>query len=371
MPGPNPIPSFGKVLVVGGCGFLGAHIVSLILKRHPQSQVAVLDLRTTSNRHASPSVSYHDGDITDASAMQALFTQIKPDVVFHTASPHFDAPSKIHDKVNVEGTDILIKAAQDSGVKAFVYTSSASLVIDASMTVVNADETWPLITGAAQPEYYTTTKAFAETAVLAANRTPSSFLTCAIRPSGIFGEGDVQLLPPMLSACRKGQNKFQVGANTNLSDFTYVENVVYGHLLAAQALLQTHAMLPTIPLDSERVDGEPFFITNGQPVYFWDFARAVWHAAGDRKTLRDIWVLDRDFAMAVGTILENACWLLGKKPNINRKQVRYSTMDRYYNIDKARKRLGYAPLVSLDEGIKRGVEALLEKERREGEKKAQ
>lgn len=158
MSGPKPIPSFGKVLVVGGCGFLGSHVVSLILKRHPESQVAVLDLRTSSNRNASPSVSYHEGDITDAGAMQSLFAKIKPDVVFHTASPHFDAPPKVLAKVNVEGTENLLKAAQDSGVKAFVYTSSASLVIDASMMVVNADETWPLVTGPAQPEYYTTTK---------------------------------------------------------------------------------------------------------------------------------------------------------------------------------------------------------------------
>ncbi|CAI6331593.1 unnamed protein product [Periconia digitata] len=369
MSGPKPIPSFGKALVVGGCGFLGGHIVSLILKRHPGTQIAVLDLRTSSNRNASPSVSYHDGDITDATTMQSIFSKVKPDVVFHTASPHFDAPTTVHDKVNIEGTDILLKAAQESGVKAFVYTSSASLVIDSSMTVVNADETWPLITGAAQPEHYTTTKAYAETAVLSANRTPAGFLTCAIRPAGIFGEGDVQLLPPMISACRKGQNKFQVGDNTNLSDFTYVENVVYGHLLAAQALLQTHNIIPTIPLDNEKVDGEAFFITNGQPVYFWDFARAVWHAAGDRKTAKDVWTLDRDFAMAIGTVLENACWVLGKKPNINRKQVRYSTMNRYYNIDKAKKRLGYEPLVSLDVGIKRGVAQLVEQEQKASEKK--
>jgi sterol-4alpha-carboxylate 3-dehydrogenase (decarboxylating) len=150
--------SLGKIVVVGGCGFLGSHIVKYIVERHPQTQVAVLDLRTNSNRNASPTVSYHDGDITDLAALTALFTQLRPDAIIHTASPHFDLKPEIHEKVNVGGTKNLIKAAQDTGIKAFVYTSSASVILDASAQLINADERWPIVAGAAQPEYYTTTK---------------------------------------------------------------------------------------------------------------------------------------------------------------------------------------------------------------------
>jgi sterol-4alpha-carboxylate 3-dehydrogenase (decarboxylating) len=179
------------------------------------------------------------------------------------------------------------------------------------------------------------------------------------------------VLPPIVTAYRNGQTKFQVGDNENLFDFTYVENVAYGHLLAAKALLATHRMLPTIPLDTERVDGEPFLITNGQPVYFWDFARGVWHAAGDRRQLKEVWKLDRDFAMAVGAILENLFSLMGRKPSLTRQQVRYSTMHKYHNIDKARKRLGYQPLVDLDEGIRRGVQYILDQDEKASQKKGQ
>ncbi|OAL55688.1 C-3 sterol dehydrogenase/C-4 decarboxylase family protein [Pyrenochaeta sp. DS3sAY3a] len=368
---PEYQPSLGKVVVVGGCGFLGSHIVSLIVKRHPKTQVAVLDLRTSSNRNASPSVSYHDGDITDLAAMKTLFSKIKPDAVVHTASPHFDLKPEIHDKVNVQGTKNLLQAAQDAGVKAFVYTSSASLILDAVTELVNADERWPIVAGKEQPEYYTTTKAYAETAVLEANRKPENFLTCAIRPAGIFGEGDVQLLPKMVTAYRKGQTKFQVGDNTNLFDFTYVENVAHAHLLAVLALLHTHKILPTVPLDTERVDGEAFFITNGEPVYFWDFARAVWHEAGDRRPLSGVWHLSADVAWTIGTILESIFWVLGKKPNLTRAQVRYSSMNKYHSISKAKMRLGYEPIVGLGEGIKRGVGYILEQEEKAGQKKAQ
>jgi sterol-4alpha-carboxylate 3-dehydrogenase (decarboxylating) len=196
-------------------------------------------------------------------------------------------------------------------------------------------------------------------------------LTCAIRPAGIIGEGDVQVLPKMVTAYRKGQTKFQIGDNNNLFDFTYVGNVAHGHVLALIALLKTHQIMPTVPLDSERVDGEAFFITNGEPVYFWDFARAVWHEAGDRLPLSSVWHLSADTAWAIGTVLEWAFWVLGKTPNLTRAQVRYSSMNKYHSINKARTRLGYQPIVSLGEGIKRGVQHILAQEEQAGQKKAQ
>lgn len=362
--------SLGKVVVVGGCGFLGSHIVSLLVRKYPQTAVEVLDLRTNANRHASPTVTYNEGDITDYAGMSALFARLQPDAVIHTASPHFNAPKAVLEKVNVGGTKNLLQVAQETGVKAFVYTSSASVILDGVTPLVNADESFPLVYGKSQPEYYTTTKALAEIAVLEANREPETFLTCAIRPAGIFGEGDVQLLPKMVTAYHKGQTKFQIGDNTNLFDFTYVENVAHGHVLAVQALLQTHK-LPTQPLDYERVDGEAFFITNGQPVYFWDFARQVWKEAGDTLPLEQVWHLSEGFALTIGAILENVFWVMGKTPNLTRQQVRYSTMTKYHSIDKARRRMGYSPIVSLDEGIRRGVKYILEQEKAEGEKKGQ
>ena len=93
--------------------------------------------------------------------MQAIFAKVKPDAVIHTASPHFNLKPEIHEKVNVQGTKTLLKVAQEAGVKAFVYTSSASVILGADGELINADERWPLVTGKDQPEYYTTTKVWA------------------------------------------------------------------------------------------------------------------------------------------------------------------------------------------------------------------
>lgn len=154
----------GHVVITGGCGMVGLNIVDQLLQKHPRTKVSVIDIRTDRNRREK--ASYHDCDITNASKVSELFAQIKPDVIIHTASPVF-VDNKNNDlfyKVNVEGTKTLLKAGQENGVKAFIYTSSASVVMGEIPEMVNADERWPLVIGNDQPEYYTTTKVGAKIA---------------------------------------------------------------------------------------------------------------------------------------------------------------------------------------------------------------
>ena len=356
--------SLGHVLVTGGSGFLGNHIVSLLDSRRACDKLTVLDIRKPQN--PVPGVQYEEGNITDYDAMLKLLGKLKPDAIIHTASPnHTHQNKQVMYDVNVNGTKTMVRAAQEAGVKAFVYTSSASVISDTVTDLIYADESYPLKMGDEQPEYYTTTKAQAELHVLSSNRAPShpKFLTAAIRPSAMFGEGDVQLLPPGLSAYYKGQTKFQLGNNENLFDFTEITNVAHAHHLATAALLVTaereaNGLAP--PLDHEKVDGEAFLITNDSPVYFFDFARMCWAAAGDKTQPKDVWVLSKEIGLIIATIIEWIFWIfrLGK-PNLTRQQVQYSCMTRFYNIDKAKRRLGYRPVVALEDGVRRGVQDAL------------
>src|SRR5438552_2060918 len=103
MAAPN-VPSLGSVLVTGGCGMLGHHIVSLLHQRHPQSRISILDICTTRNRHEDTRIRYFDGDITSRDAVRTVFKETQPDVVIHTASPTMMGGSKqLFEKVNVEG----------------------------------------------------------------------------------------------------------------------------------------------------------------------------------------------------------------------------------------------------------------------------
>ncbi|KAI5866855.1 3-beta hydroxysteroid dehydrogenase/isomerase family-domain-containing protein [Durotheca rogersii] len=366
MPGDIAQPLLGKVLVVGGCGFLGHHVVDLLL-RDWRSTVSVVDLRCQRNRRPdSDGVTYVEADITDVDGLTKIFGKLKPDVVIHTASPPAqgtgDVANDLFRKVNVDGTRAVVAACQQNGVKALVYTSSASILSDNKSDLINANEEYPVIRGKMQSEYYSETKADAESIVLAANRADGTdLLTASIRPSGIFGEGDMQLVYHTINIYRGGKDMVQVGPNENLFDFTYVQNVAHAHLLAARALLVTHTA-STEPLDYEKVDGEAFLITNDSPVYFWDLMRAIWREAGSQRGTSHVWAMSRDVGLLLGLLSEVAFGIMRKTPTFNRQRIVYSCMTRYYDISKAKRRLGYRPLVSLSEGVKRTVRWSLEQE---------
>jgi len=162
VPGNVKKPVLGNVMVIGGCGFLGHHVVRLLLRDYSAS-VSVVDLKCTRNRRPdSDGVRYFEADITDETKMQSVFETAKPSVVIHTASPAAQSNDRashaIFKKVNVDGTRAVISACQKTGVKALVYTSSASIISDNKSDLIYADERWPVIRGKNQTEYYSETK---------------------------------------------------------------------------------------------------------------------------------------------------------------------------------------------------------------------
>ncbi|EOO02089.1 putative sterol-4-alpha-carboxylate 3-dehydrogenase protein [Phaeoacremonium minimum UCRPA7] len=360
-------PNLGKAIVIGGCGFLGHHVVNLLLERYT-SEPSVIDLRCSVNRRPdSDGVNYFEADITDADKMLSIFQKVKPDVVIHTASPAVQATAKVADalfkKVNVDGTRVVVETCQKTGVKALVYTSSASILSNNKDDLINADERWPVIRGKDQTEYYSETKAEAEELVLKANRDGShKLLTAAIRPSGIVGEGDKMVLYHMVNILREKRSHWQIGENNNMFDFTYVVNVAHAHLLAARALLHS-SEANIMPLDHEKVDGEAFLITNDSPIYFWDFARVIWNEAGSEYGTDHVWVLPREVGLTLASLSELFYAIIRKSPTFTRQRVVYATMTRYYDISKAKRRLGYKPIVPLEDGLRRAVRWTLDQEK--------
>lgn len=82
----------------------------------------------------------------------------------------------------------------------------------------------------------------------------------------------------------------RIGDTRNPFDFTMSKNVTHGHYLADEALVKHQKELP---LDTIKVDGETFFITNDEPWCFWDFTQLVWRYAGDTTRSDQPWVIIR------------------------------------------------------------------------------
>lgn len=109
-----------------------------------------------------------------------------------------------------------------------------------------------------------------------------------------------------------------------------------------------------------QVAGQVFFITNGEPIYFWDFMRAVWReldlALDKPRNQKGLIVMPRMVGMALASAAEWWGWAVGKEPAFTRFRVRFSCATRWHNIEKARRVLGYEPEIGLEEGMKRMVE---------------
>ncbi|MCJ1307504.1 erg26, C-3 sterol dehydrogenase [Agyrium rufum] len=361
MPEIIEVEGIGSVIVVGGCGFFGHHLVSALLDEGSCRSIAVLSRNPRDNR--MPGVTYHSVDITDIEAVRAKFEELHPQVVFHTAAPPpFPRSPKdpIYNQVNVVGTQNLLTCATESPTAtSFIYTSSASVV--AVNPCISVDETAPVHIASSSANLYSKTKALAEAAVLKANNPQAEsycgLRTVVLRPSGMYGERDPTLLTNVLQVLENGKENVQLGENTNLWDYTYAGNAANAHILAAHTLHKgTHD--PHAP----KVDGEVFFITDGDSLPFWDFIHKVWAAAGWQQSQAKIRVISTRTALVLASIFEWLYWVatLGRLlSSFNKQKVEYCCYTRTFCIDKAKERLEYKAMVSTDEGIRRGVQSIL------------
>jgi sterol-4alpha-carboxylate 3-dehydrogenase (decarboxylating) len=109
-----------------------------------------------------------------------------------------------------------------------------------------------------------------------------------------------------------------------------------------------------------QVAGQIFFITNGEPVYFWDFPRTVWHRLdkhfpGHRKP-RGVVQLPKAVGLAAAQGSEWFSTLTGRTPTFTKFKVTFSCAHRWHNIEKARRILGYHPEVGLEEGVEKMID---------------
>ncbi|XP_070778608.1 3 beta-hydroxysteroid dehydrogenase type 7 isoform X2 [Enoplosus armatus] len=186
-------------LITGGCGFLGKHILTLLLEKEDKLvEVRVFDKRVDSSltelATGRTKVVVIPGDITDYGSV--LEASRGADVVIHTASlvdVWHKIPETLIYSVNVTGTENVINACVECGIQGLVYTSSMEVI----GPNINGD---PFIRGNEDTPYhvrhtmaYPKSKSKAEKIVLEANGTKlkggKCLYTCSLRPTGIYGEG--------------------------------------------------------------------------------------------------------------------------------------------------------------------------------------
>jgi len=353
----------GSVAVIGGCGFLGHHIVKQLREETSCTSIAVMSRNPFINNFDG--VEYRVGDITSRPDVDDFISDVRPNIVINCASPvayidHVHAPD--YERVNVGGNENLLAACKAVGtVKAYVYTSSGPIIAGAGGAYSLADETYPTL--ATQKDSkggdpYHVAKARGEVVVLAANDR-AGVRTATIRPTAMYGEGDRQMVGNLLNVLREGQQTVWLGDNTALMDSVYVGSVARAHILAAKGLLAGILADGASGRPVPKVDGEAFNITDDAPLQPWTFFRLFWIEMGDTTPLSKVWIIPSWVALLMSEVAEwwTWCFSFGRlRPKVLIKErIEFLLYTRTYDIRKARERLGYSPAISMGEAVRRAV----------------
>ncbi|KAI3588153.1 hypothetical protein IWW34DRAFT_18465 [Fusarium oxysporum f. sp. albedinis] len=336
-------PIISSSLVVGGCGFLGYHLVRQLLQDDESGEVYVLDRDVSRNRHDN--ASYFKGDISDGEFVRGVVNDIRPSVIFHCASPIAALPMSREREfyaTNVKGTEALLTVASEcDAIQAFVFTSSVDAYANPPHT--NADETYPLWSPNDKSNEYNRTKAIGDHLVREANG--PRLRTVTLRPGHAYGERHVQGMVEVLDMC-KNKKLVQIGDGKNLMEVVSGENNAIAHVLTAKALLDPSRA-------SGKVDGEAFNVSDGAPVPFWHHTGVIWKTARGEDVFKDVIVLPAWVMIVAVFLAEWTFWILtlntAKPPvELRRVSLEYCVYTHTHSIEKARKRLSFNPVSDHD-----------------------
>ncbi len=320
-----------KALVTGGGGFLGSNLVRALVARGDEVRIIA---RGEYPELAKLGVACVRGDITDAAATKAACEGI--DVVFHTAAKAGGwGDPKEYEAINVTGTKNVVDGCRASGVPILVHTSSPS-VVHGEGDLAGANESIPFAEHFLAD--YPRTKALSEKLACAAS--DEMLKVVALRPHFIWGPGDRHLLPRLIARASKGRLR-RIGEGDPKCDTIYIDNCVHAHLLAADRLRGGAAL-----------GGKTYFVSDDEPIGVWTMAERMLAAAGHGPITRRV---SPGLAWFAASTLETTYRLFGvqSEPLLTRFAVSELTHAQWFDISAAKRDLGYAPIVSLDEGMER------------------
>jgi nucleoside-diphosphate-sugar epimerase len=334
-----------SVLVTGAAGLLGRALLRELQRPREGSdlprEIRAFDLRPL--ERLQPGIVPIVGDVRSPDALRAACRGV--DAVLHAAAAidYGHAPEQLLYDVNVRGTQNVIAAAREHGVRALVYTSTMDVVIG-SRGIRDGDESLPF-----PPRFldaYARTKALAEQAALAANA--PGLRTCALRPCGLYGEHDPYHVSSVLRAARAGRLLARIGSGRAVFQHVYVGNAAWGHVLALRKLME-----PDAP-----AAGRVYFLTDFPATNFFDFMEPIATRLGHPFPPR--WRrVPYPVALSLGTLLEGlARWLrpvIRFEPSLTRSSVRVLCRDLSFSGARAARELGYAPVYSAAEALERTI----------------
>jgi nucleoside-diphosphate-sugar epimerase len=316
------------VLITGGGGFIGSHLVESQLAQG--NRVRTIDLhfeKLSSVNHKS--LELIEGDITNTDLIKEITNEI--DVVYHLASAHLDVslPNEHYQRVNVDATLNLVETAHNNGVIRFVHCSSVGVIGDVLQPP--ADET----TECHPNNIYEQTKLEGERAILDYGQ-KKGFCVVVARPAWVYGPR----CPRTEKLLRTiGKGRFIIfGTGDNLRHPVYISDAVRGLELIAQ---------------KEEICGQIYIVAGENPVSINELVNIISAEVGRNTSFIK---LPANAGILMSALMDKVFIPFGKQPPFSRRSMDFFLKNNAYNISKAKLELDYYPQVDLVTGIKKTIE---------------
>jgi nucleoside-diphosphate-sugar epimerase len=316
-----------RVLVTGGTGFVGSHLVRRLLAR--AHEVVSLDKSPGlfDDELRSAGARLITGSVTDPEDVNRATEGCE--LVYHLASPFGDIlqPDPVYWDIEVNGTRNVLEAAGRHRVSRVVHCSTQGVhgIIDRPP----GDENSPV----APRDYYCYSKAEGE-------RVCQEFIAqgmdvVIVRPTSVYGPGDTRGWLKLYRMVASGWF-LMIGDGKTLNHPVYVENLVDVFELVA---------------DTPSAKGRVYLAADEESVSLTQLVRQVGAALGsDVRIIRFPWY---QLAWLGASVIEVVSKAVGIKPPVFRRRLSWFKTNRAFRIDRAKDELGYQPKVSLSEGLAR------------------
>jgi len=322
-----------NILVTGATGFTGTALTQRLVKGGHCVRIIVRNQNKVEPELANK-LEVIQGSITDENIVKGALEGIE--AVIHTAAVYREPglTDNVYWDVHVKATENLLKYSLKTGVKRFVHVSTGGVHGHIENPPANEDYRF------APGDIYQRTKLEGEIKAREFSRN-TVLPVVIIRPSPIYGPGDMRLLK--LFKLAKMKYTLLPGKGEIFYHMVYIDDLIDAFILA---------------LEKDSAIGETFIIGGNETLSLNQLLDLISDTLNYTKSKVHLPTLPFKIA---GIICEKICIPFKIDPPIYPRRVDFFTKSRSFNIDKAKKILGYNPHMSLAEGIRKTADWYIHK----------
>jgi nucleoside-diphosphate-sugar epimerase len=341
-----------KVLVTGAAGFLGGHIVDMLLERGDEVRAMVRPVEDSSRLRTLEGVEVVNGDMTEPETLKHAVQGVQR--VYNVAAK--TGPWGLEDvyrAINVRGLADLISAAMDAGVQRIVHTSSITVYGHHLHGIITED--YPFH---AEDNPYSRTKIAGEKLIVNLVKDRGAPVVI-VRPAWIYGPRDTASFGRFVSLVESGKG-FLIGSGKNIVPVVYVRDVAQGLIKAGDA--------------GDSVVGQSYTIADDRRVTQAEYLNTI----ADFLQVSPVSRRVPYFALYNGARAAELTWqALGRRksapPPVTTYGITLLGGNQEFSIEKARRELGYEPRFDVIRGVSEGVKWYLDTKKgvQEGQKQGE